>query len=196
MKKTIATLAIAALALTGCATTNNASEPAESTATATASATTEQTAAPSETKQAPEATPDNLAGDEEAIMQEAENQGVTSGESLTAEQSLEIICKGIQDSRGKEAFTDEDYANCVSTEGMENIDEAYPAEEGEPGELKDHSNTPVKSDEELAQELQEDYAQYADQMPSEADMQAQCDALDPATASSADLQSCYMTYGK
>lgn len=194
MKKTLATLAIAALALTGCATTNN-QDNAESTATATASATAEQTTAPSETQQAQEATPENLAGDEEAIMQEAENQGVTSGESLTAEQSLEIICKGIQDSRGKEAFTDEDYANCVSTEGLENTDEAYPAEEGEPGELKDHSNTPVQSDEELAQQMQDEYAQYADQMPSEDDMYQQCLELDHSTASSADIQTCYNNYG-
>ena len=191
MKKTLATLAIAALALTGCATTNNNPEPA---GTAT-SATAEQTVAPSETKQAQEATPENLAGDEEAIMQEAENQGVTSGENLTPEQSLQIICKGIQDSRGKEAFTDEDYANCVSTEGMEDADDAYPAEEGEPGELKDHSNTPVQSDEELAQQMQDEYAQYADQMPSEDDMYQQCLELDHSTASSADIQTCYANYG-
>ena len=194
MKKTLATLAIAALALTGCATTNNA-EPAENTAAATSSATAEQTVAPSETPQAQETTPENLAGDEKVIMQEAENQGVTSGENLTPEQSLEIICKGIQDSRGKEAFTDEDYANCVSTEGIENPSDSHPAEEGVPGELKDHSNTPVQSDEELAQQMQDEYAQYADQMPTEDDMYQQCLELDHATASSADIQACYANYG-
>lgn len=166
MKKTFAITALALIALTGCSTNQDA--PQETTAPTTQTTTSAQptkTPTPKETT-ITEATPTTTEEPTRNTTPDTNTSNLTAhvadnGDITWTDKDGNPVPEVSWETVNNYPFTQEELAKIQG--GLE-AEFADPAATGAPGELVDHSDTPIQSDEEIAERLKSDYDQYSDEM--------------------------------
>lgn len=177
MKKSFAITALALVALTGCSQANNStSAPASTTASESSSqtqTTSSETPSPelatAETTPSEPQTADPLPGstntqypDSQAVAAQQYTAHVADNGDITwTDQNGNPVPEVTWETVMNYPFTQEELNKIQS--GLE-AEFADPDATGAPGELVDHSDTPIQSDEEIANRLNSDYDQYAEEM--------------------------------
>lgn len=174
MKKTLTLTALSLLVLTGCSANENT--PAEPDTPQTNASSTSATPQPTSTSPTPSPTASTESGTEAATpatSQELTAHVADNGDVTWTDKDGNPVTGVSWETVNNYPFTQEELAKIQG--GLE-AEFADPAATGAPGELVDHSDAPVQSDEEIANRLNADYEEYADQMYQQNMDSAQTDA--------------------